>query len=483
MNVKYIEEPALEFGCGQHIDIRRGITDYGPFDIRETRRPDKIQIGLVGTVQSTDNARRWLEQVSRGVAARESRKPNLFPAFPGFTPDSSFRSSLNFHDSFLGIIPPREFAIIGGYPDPNQRRRDLADIFVNASKRVHEKGADVVVIAYPLELFPLLGESDGQEDHSSVASNNRPNNVVPTIDLHDLIKCKAMLAKVPVQIIRPATCDTKLKRKETDDRGRSRQLQDEATCAWNILIGIYYKAGGIPWRIPRAENALDTFFLGVGFYRSLDRASMHTSVAQVFNERGYGIIVRGGQAARNHTDRQVHLARSAIKDLVVHSLKAYRCEHHHEPARLVIHKTSQFDKEETAGVMDAASALSIDYVDVLSLAHSSIRLFRNGYYPPLRGTALDIDDKQRLLYTRGTVSFYEEYPGMYVPRTLLVRFDRIDSSKDALCGEILRLTKMNWNNCQMDELIPITVRAARQVGDILKHVPQRDIAEHYKFYM
>jgi hypothetical protein len=88
------------------------------------------------------------------------------------------------------------------------------------------------------------------------------------------------------QVIRPATYNEKLKRKEPDRQGKRRQLQDEATRAWNIMVGMYYKAGGIPWRIPRPETALDTFYLGIGFYRSLDESTMHTSVAQVFNERG-----------------------------------------------------------------------------------------------------------------------------------------------------------------------------------------------------
>jgi hypothetical protein len=249
------------------------------------------------------------------------------------------------------------------------------------------------------------------------------------------------------------------------------------------MVGMYYKAGGIPWRIPRPETALDTFYLGIGFYHSLDKATLHTSVAQVFNERGYGVVVRGGQAERNDTDRQVHLTRPAIKDLVLQSLKTYRGEHHHAPARVVVHKTSQFNREEIDGVQDAASDLSIDYVDMLSIARSFMRLFRNGYYPPLRGTVFDLDDQRRLLYTRGTVTFYEEYPGMYVPRTLMMRFDHTSTSKDELCTELLRLTKMNWNNCQMDELMPITIRAARQVGDILKHAPEGEIAEHYKYYM
>jgi hypothetical protein len=46
------------------------------------------------------------------------------------------------------------------------------------------------------------------------------------------------------------------------------------------------------------------------------------------------------------------------------------------------------------------------------------------------------------------------------------------------------LTKMNWNNTQFDGALPITMKAARQVGDILKYVPEgQAIDPRYRFYM
>jgi hypothetical protein len=43
---------------------------------------------------------------------------------------------------------------------------------------------------------------------------------------------------------------------------------------------------------------------------------------------------------------------------------------------------------------------------------------------------------------------------------------------------------MNWNDTQLDGAMPITIRAARQVGDILKYAnPDDDVPPHYSFYM
>jgi hypothetical protein len=49
---------------------------------------------------------------------------------------------------------------------------------------------------------------------------------------------------------------------------------------------------------------------------------------------------------------------------------------------------------------------------------------------------------------------------------------------------MLSLSKLNWNNTQFDGGEPITVRAARRVGDILKCVPEgAPIQPSFRFYM
>ena len=250
------------------------------------------------------------------------------------------------------------------------------------------------------------------------------------------------------------------------------------------MAAIYYKAGGIPWRIPRRDGDLRTCYLGISFYESLDRETLQTAIAQVFDERGSGVILKGGTAKKSTEDRQVHLERSDIQDLITRALKAYDDEHHHSPARLIVHKTSRFNSSEQKGVRLAADGAAVKHVDMLSLGPCFIRLFRDGYYPPLRGTAVELTEDETLLYTRGTSPFYEEYPGLYVPKTLRLRFDSITSSKAELLESALILTKMNWNNTQMDELYPITIRGAKEVGAILKHVPPAGkIEAHYKYYM
>jgi hypothetical protein len=59
----------------------------------------------------------------------------------------------------------------------------------------------------------------------------------------------------------------------------------------------------------------------------------------------------------------------------------------------------------------------------------------------LRGTVVELDETNLLLYTRGTVEFYRAYPGMYVPRPVVMNIVRSDTPMTELAREALSLSK------------------------------------------
>ena len=126
-----------------------------------------------------------------------------------------------------------------------------------------------------------------------------------------MLKARAMAFRIPIQLVIPSTYGEKLKLK---DEFLRRTPQDEATRAWNLFTALYYKAKGTPWRLPRITSELSTCYLGVSFYRTLDEKSVNTSIAQIFNELGDGIIIRGAQAQITKEDRQP-LARKKVLSL------------------------------------------------------------------------------------------------------------------------------------------------------------------------
>lgn len=262
----------------------------------------------------------------------------------------------------------------------------------------------------------------------------------------------------------PVEYDPKLRKGERDEQGQCKSLQDEATRAWNFFTALYYKAGGFPYRVPRPETDYQTCFIGISFFVSTDKTSVKTAVAQVFNGRGHGLTVKGMEAVLSSADKQPHLSQEDAEQLMRNCIRAYRREHNTTPARVVIHKTSDFEAGEAEGFHAGLDDVGIDLRDFLLLDRSFTRLFRQGYYPPLRGTWLEADHVNAIIYTRGSVNFYEEYPGMYVPRSLHMRVADAGSPMAHLVEEILTLTKTNWNNVQIDATLPITITAFRKVG-------------------
>jgi hypothetical protein len=73
------------------------------------------------------------------------------------------------------------------------------------------------------------------------------------------------------------------------------------------------------------------------------------------------------------------------------------------------------------------------------------------------------------LYSSGAVRFYKTYPGHYVAQPLGIRTIDVESSPEELATEVLALTRLNRNQTRLDGRIPITLRAERTVGNILRH--------------
>ena len=263
-----------------------------------------------------------------------------------------------------------------------------------------------------------------------------------------------------------------------------RKVQDPATRAWNILNAMFYKAGRTPWRLPRPEEQLKSSFVGIGFYRDIGGQRLLTSTAQMFDERGKGLILRGARARTDKGDLHPYLDRSDAYDLLRRSLKAYFNQHGHYPARVVVFKTSRFRPEEADGILEALAEANVPYSDLVWVwERSPITMYREGAYPPLRGTMVPLD-RDCLLFTRGSVPYYRTYPGLRVPRPLMLRPFSSDTPMRDIASDVLTLTKMNWNSTQFDGGLPIPLRAARQVGRVLRHVPigQKEASE-YAYYM
>jgi hypothetical protein len=470
-----LDEPELEFGAGhRHWDPRFGIAEFGPLDIGLPAAPERINVAIVGSPDAVDGVRLWLGRASEPIDAKPARYPrqqNLFPPFPGFSSDRGFHSTLVIEERNLRTIP-RRVIDRSLRLSPAAAVQSLVEAYLAEISWLAENDrCDVIVCVRPRELDEgsVAEEGEGPARLDDSSSGSRP-------DFHDQLKAAALPHRQPLQIIRPETWGEKVK---------GRRVQDEATRAWNLHTALYYKAGGTPWRLVRSFADVTTCYLGVSFYKSVDGDRVHTSVAQLFNERGEGVVVRGGPAAVLKEDRQPHLAEEDAEALVRQALDAYRREHQTAPARLVIHKTSRFTPSEQEGFGRGADSEHIDQVEQLWISlNDPVRFFRPGEHPPLRGTTIAVAPDRHVLYTRGSVDFYGTYPGMYIPTPIVIRPPRGQRVGEQVDAETLALTKLNWNHSQMDGHLPITLHASNKVKAILRHSRVDSfVARRYAHYM
>jgi hypothetical protein len=469
MKLQIIEEPQLAFHQNKvHVDIRAGLSAFGAFDKGSVGVPVPIRLGVIGTTATVDGVRDWLEQCKNGVASDEQKLTALRPSFPGMT-QQVFGTSLELSDTATRTITRHELTAALGKSDSLGH---LVETFMDhAHDLAGKSGLHVLVVAPPPEVFalgdaPRASVADPPIDELQEPAPEQDASPPSTLNFHDLFKAQAIDLQLPCQLLRPDTYGSSFA-----GRTRGRRLQDKATTAWNFHTALYYKAGGVPWRLARHPSTLTTCYVGVSFFKSVAGDILMTSVAQVFDERGEGLIVQGGSASYDKDDRSPHLSREDAQELLADGLATYRREHKTMPARLVMHKTSNFNAEEKEGFRRAAEDEKLEVLDLVTVRRSGTRVLRAGDSPMVRGTAMLFDGKSGIVYLKGTVPYFQVYPGAYIPRALeFVREDG-ETTASELARELVGLSKLNFNNTQFDTGDPITVRAARRVGDILKHVP------------
>jgi hypothetical protein len=479
MKLHFIDEPELEFGgAGRHIDIRHGLTEHGPLDRGLASAPQTVRVGVVGAAQDVERVRAWIDRCRAGVDPKKSKRTTLFVAFPGFG-ESTTLCDFVVDDRLVDIVSGNDLRDIGEADESRFETASMQRFYQGAADLIEKANAHVVLCLLP-ETF--VRRIDVPATPEKGPRSRRRRNKDDEGVWHDVFKADAIQLARPVQVVRPAIYGGGVRR-FTRDGTAVREMQDEATRAWNFFCALYYKAGGIPWRLARESTDLMTCYMGISFYHDPASETLSTSVAQVFNERGEGMVVRGGPAVLDDQDKTPHLSPQDAERLLTQAVEAFRREHRTPPARLVCHKSSYFSKAELEGCAATVRQLRLDAYDLLSLRPSHTRLYRSHSYPPLRGTAV-IHAGGCLLYTQGSVDFYHCYPGLYAPRTLDVQLDHAEAGEVGLLTELLALTKMNWNSTELINLEPITLSAARSVGRILRHIPpQRATQSRFSFFM
>jgi hypothetical protein len=473
LKLEFINEPRLIFAHGEHICPRRGITTYGVFDQTQETRRTEIYVGGTGSSECVEMLGGWLDRCKVGIdAPANAKQKNLKPAFCGFNKNVGFGADIRFSSDLTRPIKNSDIAKVIAIPSRMARIEAAIDLYYeNIKFLAQNRHVDVIICVLPEVLYKVISTEEVGGDEALDEDDTDGDE----LNFRRALKARSMPLGKPLQLIRQVNLD------ETKSAGQ----QDDATKAWNFCTALYYKSGPtIPWKLEQKSSRATSCAVGIAFYRSRDRHSLCTSLAQIFDELGNGLILRGTPVHIDKDDRVPRLTSQQAHDLIAAALNEYRVAMRNFPARLVVHKSSNFTADEIAGIEEAVQDLRVDAVDFVTILDSKQRLFRDGNYPPFRGTLARLSDSRLLLYSRGSVWYYQTYPGQYVPQPIELRVVKSEESPTLIAKEILGLTKMNWNNTQFDGKYPVTLGCARKVGEILKYLGDSATPQiRYGYYM
>jgi len=510
--VGYLSEPLLEFKYGQRLAYPRdGLFLYGP--VGDASSLKSVRYGVIGTPEGVRRFKAWSSTIRRfidiPVPGPRSRavEPQHVP-FPGF--EEAFHAEWPAEPlSLLADIDPFELDRVLKIQNRHEAIRSAVDLFV---KRLIEENnrtenpPSVWFVIIPELVYqlgrPLSKVKKSERIQGVIAiSEKRARKLDPNepslfgIDeieaqvykyaTHFRRQLKARLLKdqIVTQIVRETTLTPEEFKR--DNGMPLRRLEDRATIAWKLSTGAYYKAGGRPWQLADVRSGV--CYVGLVYKRSeLTTNPKHSCcAAQMFLSNGDGIVFRGALGPWFHTDtKQFHLDETAAKNLIGMVINEYSRMHNAPPRELFIHAKSAFTQEEwrgfEAGCPGGTNLVGVQIIDT----RDDLKLFRPGEYPVIRGTTMRISDTRAYLWTSGYVPRLDTYMGPETPNPISVRILRGDCALDTVLSDVLGLTKINFNSCLHNDRLPVTIRFANAIGDVLVAAPMDgDPKLPFKFYI
>jgi hypothetical protein len=495
LQISRVGVPPLEFaGPGDYSNPRRGLIEAGPFDLRfGSAHRSQIRLAIVGTAEVIELALAWFDRCREAIPATSPDNSQNDAPYLGFA--TIFRSELVTEKR--ATVPIEQRALDNAMSKrPFDAFSEIVRLFSEAILQAkREFRPDVVICAIPemvekkyWSVRRPFSRDEKTAAEAVVARRASSQLELPldwepeeaaedllTRDLRRALKAEAMRWEVPIQLVRRnALVDLK-------------SNEHAAIRAWNLGVGLYYKAGGIPWRI-RTQGP-ETCFVGVTFHhlRTTRRALVYSALAQAFSSNGEGFALKGSTLEPDSDRRRTpHMSQEQSRALGRRVLDEYAARNGSAPKRIVLHKSSRFTDEEQRGFLQAFHDVPV--MQMAALAPSSLRLVTHAAYPPARGTLLTLEGSRHFLFTSGYIRELSTYPGPHVPAPVELIFhgDQTPNAIREACAEVLALGRLNWNTSDLRSSQPVTLGFARRVGGIMAEyglMSDKEPDPSYRYYM
>ena len=480
----HIPEPKLTFGFNQKIeDPRDGLTLFGAYTNKSHR--GEIRVGIIGAKIQREFVKQYLKRLHQPI--HSEIKDIARPYFPGL--QSAFGIEINVDNIQEIDIPKDEIEKYLKYVDGHQRVFNLTNLFANKLKKyLNEEHIPVTVwfIAISDEIYQFgKNKSLIPKSHENIKVGlSKKDRVLQSnflfeemnelkeaynyeINFHNQLKAKLLSLKVVTQIIRESTIQY-----ETlwtnENKIKSQRIFDTAK-AWNISTTLYYKSGGLPWKL--GEVRKNVCYLGL-VYKQID-ASIDTRnaccAAQMFLDSGDGMVFRGTIGPwYNPETKEFHISKKDAFELLSMSIESFKdkSETNEYPNEIFIHSKTNFDDEEWEGFNEATNG-KCKIIGIRIRNDSTFKLYREFSYCVPRGTALLVTDNLAYLWTKGYIPRLKTQLGLETPNPISVEIIRGTSNIESVCKDVLALTKLNYNACIFADGSPVTLRFADSIGEVL----------------
>ena len=503
------EEPQIEFGHGQSTaDPRDGLTLFGPL---KTKRRE-VRVGVIGRAEGVARYHAWAETIRHPIVPSPEVQDVRRVMYPGF--EAVFGAVWDPSPTVEIVIPDDDLMVI--YLDDRQQRvykavNAYADRIIRSIREDDGGDVDVWYVVVPEDLHKNCRPQSmvGGAQKIKAAVRIPRNAVVSTLTQEDLfsdraeerdaakaelhdpdfrrqLKARLLTHRAVTQLVREDTLAPR-KAPRADRKSDEEHTLFEANAAWRLTTAAFYKAGGVPWKA--ADIRPGVCYVGLT-YKRLDDLRYRDDrtaccAAQMFLDSGDGVVFKGavgpwyGKKAGDY-----HLTREAAANVMHMATEAYREIRGEYPRELFIHGRTQLWREEWEGFSEGAPD-ETTVVGVRIRDEPHFRIYRDDPFPVMRGLAYLVDESTAYVWTKGYVPRLQTYPGLEVPKPLMVQIVRGKAEIETVVADVLMLTKLNYNTTDFADGDPVTLKFADRVGAILTAGPPGDNPPllHFRHYI
>lgn len=485
----YIEEPNMLFAHGQKCtDPRDGLSLFGPLN-----NLYGIKSGVIATKDGLNIFKNYLSHIQKPIY---NTKNITRPMFPGF--EAVFGCKWEPEGILFKEVENEEIDNLLYNDSTHKRTYDLVTLFINkiiAANKNEDEKVDVWFVIVPDNIYKycrpesilpkemiqtkaLISKSNAKKfkyeetlfdefNEELKAKEKEAETYNYDAQFHDQLKARMLEHTIPTQIVRESTMAWR------DFRDKfGRPIRDfskiEGHLAWTISTAAFYKAGGKPWKLSDIRSGV--CYLGL-VYKKIDNSKNPANAccaAQMFLDNGDGTVFKGEVGPwYNPDNKEYHLMPNEAKALLTQALNSYKLQNEHFPKEVFIHSKTKFNNKEWKA-FQAVTPKETNLVGVTITKTKPLKLYKSeGDYPILRGNAFVVNEKSAFLWTVGFVPKIQTALSMEVPNPIFIEINKGDANIYQVLKDILALTKLNYNACIYADGVPVTLRFADKIGEIL----------------